>query len=166
MISQEPNSFEGTPVTRALETLKVPFRFFQHPGKVSSLEQAALERGQKPEQIIRSIVFRLAQNEFVMVLAAGPAQISWPALRAYLGQSRLTMATEEEILAVTGYPIGAVSPFGLAVPMRVLVDRSVIQEGEVSIGSGVRYTTVIINSPDLMRALGEIEIAEFVKHDT
>ena len=42
----------------------------------------------------------------------------------------------------------------------------VIQEGEVSIGSGVRYTTVILDGPDLMRALGEIEIAEFVKHDT
>jgi len=166
MTNQDSNSFEGTPVTRALETLEIPYRFFQHPGKVSSLEQAALERGQKPEQIIRSIVFRLAQNEFVMVLAAGPAQISWPALRAYLGQSRLTMATEEEIFTVTGYPTGAVSPFGLAVPMRVLVDRSVIQEGEVSIGSGVRYTTVILTSPDLMRALGEIEIAEFVKHDT
>jgi len=75
------------------------------------------------------------------------------------------MATEEEILAGTGYPIGAVSPFGLAVPMRILVDRSVIQEGEVSIGSGVRYTTVILDGPDLMRALGEIEIDKFVKHE-
>jgi Cys-tRNA(Pro) deacylase len=163
MTGKKPNSSEGTPVTRVLDNLEIPYRFFRHPGKVNSLEQAADERGQEPGQIIRSIVFRLSKEEYVMVLVAGPAQISWPALRAFLGQSRLTMAREEEILAATGYPIGAVSPIGLPVPMRVLVDRSVVQEGEVSIGSGVRYTTVILDGSDLMRALGQVEIAEFVK---
>jgi Cys-tRNA(Pro) deacylase len=163
MSEQESNLIDGTPVTRALDALEIPYRFFQHPGKVSSLEQAARERGQEPEQVIRSIVFRLSQHDFVMVLVAGPAQISWPALRAYLGQSRLTMAAEEEILAVTAYPIGAVSPFGLPNPMRTLVDGSVLQEGEISIGSGVRYTTVILDGPDLMQALGQVEVADFIK---
>jgi Cys-tRNA(Pro) deacylase len=166
MIDQEPNSIDETPVTRALDELGIPYRFFRHPGNVSSLEQAARERGQEHQQVIRSIVFRLSQNDFVMVLVAGPAQISWPALRAYLRQSRLTMAAEEEILAMTGYPIGAVSPFGLPNPMRILVDRSVVQEGEVSIGSGVRYTTVILDGPDLMRALGQVEIEDFIKQES
>ncbi len=163
MVRQETDSSEGTPVTRVLDSLEIPYRFFRHPGKVNSLEQAADERGQEPWQIIRSIVFRVSKDEFVMVLVAGPAQISWPGLRAHLGQSRLTMAKEDEILAVTGYPIGAVSPFGLHIPMRILVDRSVLQEGEVSIGSGVRYTTVILEGADLMRALGQVEIADFVQ---
>ena len=152
-------------MTWALDEVGIPYRFFRHPGKVSSLEQAARERGQLPGQIIRSIVFRLAQGEFVMVLVAGPAQISWPALRAYLGRSRLTMAREEEILASTGYPLGAVSPFGLPRPMRILVDSSAVQEGEISIGSGVRYTTVIMNGPDLMHALGDVEVADFIEQE-
>lgn len=163
MSKPETKSIDETPVTRALDAMEIPYRFFRHPGKVSSLEQAAQERGQEPQQVIRSIVFRISQHDFVMVLVAGPAQVSWPALRAYLGQSRLTMAAEEEILAVTGYPIGAVSPFGLPSPMRILVDGSVLQEGEVSIGSGVRHTTVILDGPDLMRALGQIEVADFIK---
>jgi Cys-tRNA(Pro) deacylase len=162
MTHQEANSIEGTPVTWALDELGVPYRFFRHPDKVSSLEQAARERGQSPGQIIRSIVFRLAQGEFVMVLVAGPAQISWPALRAYLGRSRLTMAREEEIIAATGYPLGAVSPFGLPRPMRILVDGSAVQTGEVSIGSGVRFTTVIMDGEDLMRALGDVEVTDLI----
>lgn len=89
---------DETPVTRTLDVLGIPYRFFRHPGQVSSLEQAAHERGQEPEQVIRSIVFRLAKGDYVMVLVAGPTQISWPALRAYLGQSRLTMAEKSEIL--------------------------------------------------------------------
>ncbi len=156
---------DSTPVTRALSQQGTPYRLFRHPGPVHSLEQAARERGQRPEQVVRSIVFRLAQDTFVMVLIAGRLQVSWPALRSYLGQSRLTMASEEELLGATGYPPGAVSPFGLPAPMRILVDRSVLAEQEVSLGSGVRYLTVILRSEDLLRALGTPEIGTFAQGD-
>jgi Cys-tRNA(Pro) deacylase len=127
---------------------------------VSSLEQAARERGQSPDQVIRSIVFRLAKDEYVMVLIAGERQVSWPTLRHYLGQSRLTMAKEDELIAVTGYGVGAVSPFGLPRPMRILVDESVFVPEEISIGSGVRGTTVILRSADLRRALGDVQVGK------
>jgi Cys-tRNA(Pro) deacylase len=149
-------------VTRALDELGLPYRVFHHPGPVRSLEQAAEERGQRPEQVVRSILFRLAQDRFALVLVAGPAQVSWPALRSYLGQSRLTMASEAEVLAVTGYPIGAVSPLGVPRPLRVLVDQGICQQEEVSIGSGERYVAVILRTEDLVVALKSAEIGKFV----
>jgi Cys-tRNA(Pro) deacylase len=151
------------PAALTLEQLGVPHRVFRHSGPVSSLEQAALERGQRPEQVIRSLVFRLGAGEFVMVLVAGPAQVSWPALRAHLGRSRISMASEEEVLAATGYRVGAVSPFGLPAPLRMLADESVFRPDEVSIGSGERGVTVILLSADLRRALGEVEIGRFLQ---
>ena len=131
------------PVSTALAALDIPHRVFRHPGPVHSLEQAAAERGQRPEQVVRSIVFRLGEGNYRMVLVAGPAQISWPTLRRHLGVSRVTMATPDEVLAVTGFPIGAVSPFGLTTPLPVLADASVFLPDEVSIGSGERGVTVI-----------------------
>ncbi|HID50516.1 MAG TPA: YbaK/EbsC family protein [Anaerolineae bacterium] len=157
---------EATSVTRALDEMGVPYTFFQHPGPVKSLEQAAEERGQQPEQIIRSILFRLRQGEYVLVLIAGPQQIDWKALRRYLGQSRVTMARQDEVLRVTGYQVGSVSPFGLPQPIRTLVDESVLAQDVISIGSGVRSTTVILTREDLMQALGEVEIVQLGKNDT
>jgi Cys-tRNA(Pro)/Cys-tRNA(Cys) deacylase len=151
------------PVSRALTDASVPHRVFRHPGPVNSLEQAARERGQEPEQVVRSLVFRLAKGSYAMVLVAGPEQVSWRALRSYLGQSRLTMAKREEVLGVTGYEIGAVSPFGLPAPMRTLVDVGVLAQEEVSIGSGERGTTVILRTEDLMAALGGVETGRFVE---
>jgi Cys-tRNA(Pro)/Cys-tRNA(Cys) deacylase len=145
------------PVARALDELHVPYRLFVHAGPVRSLEQAARERNQLPDQVIRSIVFRVGKDEFLMVLIAGDRQISWPALRRYLGQSRLTLATEEEVRSVTGYERGAVAPFGLPQSLRILVDESVFTHEEVSLGSGVRGTAVIMTSSDLRRALGVVE---------
>jgi Cys-tRNA(Pro)/Cys-tRNA(Cys) deacylase len=98
-----------------------------------------------------------------MVLVAGPRQISWPKLREYVGQSRLTIASPEEVLRTTGYPTGAVSPFGLPKFMRTLLDDSVFQEAEVSIGSGVQNSTIIIQRDQLVRALGDVEIGKFVE---
>ena len=91
---------------------------------------------------MRSILFRLANDQFVMVLAPGPQQISWPALREHLGVTRMSMASPEEVLERTGYLHGAVSPFGLPSPIRILVDQGVFAEEEISIGSGVRKSTV------------------------
>jgi Cys-tRNA(Pro)/Cys-tRNA(Cys) deacylase len=157
-------SFENissTPVTCYLNEKGIPYRFFRHPGQVHSIEQAAEERGQQPDQIIRSILFRLSRGGFVMVLVAGHKQIAWPALRKHLGTSRISMASEAEVLEVTGYPLGAVSPFGTRQPLRVLMDKGILEDEEISVGSGVRYTTVIMKREDFMHALGEVEVGDF-----
>jgi prolyl-tRNA editing enzyme YbaK/EbsC (Cys-tRNA(Pro) deacylase) len=154
-----------TPVTRYLDERGIPYRFFCHPGVILSLEQAASERGQRPEQIIRSILFRLSRGGFVLVLVTGYKQVAWPALRKHLHTSRISMATEAEVLEVTGYPLGAVSPFGTLQPVRVLMDRGILAEQEISVGSGVRYTTVIMKREDFLRALGEVEMGDFASQD-
>ena len=152
------------PASLALEKLGIPHRVFSHSGQVNSLEQAARERDQRPEQVVRSILFRVSEGEFIMALAAGPAQISWKRLRQHIGQSRLTMASEDEVLAVTGYRIGTVSPFGLPRPIRILIDPGVLKEKEISLGSGIRNTGIIMSSADLRRALKEAEEVQLIEN--
>lgn len=150
------------PVGQALDQLGIPYRIFRHSGPIASLEQAAQERGQAEAQVVRSILFRLKDDLFVMVLVAGPAQLSWPTLRKVLGQSRLTMATEPEVLTVTGYRIGAVAPLGLPQPLRILADESVFLHDEISLGSGERGVAIILRSADLHKAIPHLEIGRFV----
>ncbi len=150
-----------TPAARALDALGIPYRVFEHARTPTSLDDAAQARGQDPMQVVRSIVFRLAEAEFVMVLMAGPGQISWKAIRAALGVSRMTMATEEEVLAETGFVRGAVTPLGLQRPMHILADENVFEPEEVSLGSGVRGVAIIMKSIDLKKALNGVEIGQF-----
>jgi Cys-tRNA(Pro)/Cys-tRNA(Cys) deacylase len=143
----------STPATRRLDLLNLPYRLFEHAQPPGSLEEAARQRGQEPGQVIRSIVFRLGEGMFIMVLMAGPGQISWKQVRAALGVSRITMAT--------GYVRGAVTPLGLPVPMRILADESVFKPEEISIGSGMRGLAIIMKSGVLQKALGTVEIGSF-----
>lgn len=146
------------PASIALEKLNIPHRVFVHETPVTSFEQAASDRNQRPEQVVRSILFQIRPEEFLMVLMAGPAQIDWKKLRQYVKRSRVRMATEEEVLDVTGYRVGTVSPFGLKNPVKVLIDSSLLKEEEVSLGSGVRSVAIIMKTADLRHALREAEI--------
>ncbi|MCB9109842.1 MAG: YbaK/EbsC family protein [Anaerolineales bacterium] len=154
---------EVPPVSIALEKLNVPHRIFRHETPVTSLEKAASDRGQRPSQVVRSILFRITEGEFALVLMAGPGQISWKILRKILGRSRITMASDEEVLSVTGYKIGTVGPFGLLKQARVLIEAGVLKEEEVSIGSGMRDTAVILKSADLRLALKDAEVVSLTE---
>jgi len=149
---------EQPPASIALTALGIPHRLFLHEGTVSSFEQAARERGQRPAQVVRSILFQIGPEEFAMALVAGREQVDWKSLRKFFGRSRLRMATEDEVFAVTGYRVGAVSPFGLPRQVKVLIDASVLGEEEISIGSGIRNAAIILKSADLRRALPQAEV--------
>ena len=143
----------STPVTQALEALGVPYRLHVHASPVRSLEQAARERGLAPGQIVRSLVFRQEDGGVVLVLVAGPARVSWPRLRLLLGVSRITTATPEEVLEVTGYEPGAVSPYGLRRKVRLLADHSLRTHEILSIGAGIRNAGVLLAREDLESTL-------------
>jgi prolyl-tRNA editing enzyme YbaK/EbsC (Cys-tRNA(Pro) deacylase) len=63
---------------------------------------------------------------------------------------------------VTGYEPGAVSPFGLLSPLRILADRGLLAHAVISIGAGIRNAGVILQRTDLVRAL-QPEMGDFVE---
>lgn len=149
-----------TPVTTALDQMKIEYKLHLHQGKVTSLEQAAEERGLLPEQIVRSLLFRLEDQAYLMVLMPGPSKVSWSKLRAYLGVSRMTTATAQQVKDVTGYLPGAVSPFGLPRPLRILADASILEHEVISIGAGIRDAGILLKTQDLANSL-KLEIGSW-----
>lgn len=149
-----------TAVTRALDTLGLKYRLHEHETPLRSLEQAARERGLEPEQIVRSLLFRVEDGSYVLVLMPGPEQVAWPKLRHFLGVSRLTTADKDEVMAVTGFPPGAVSPLGLSHPLRTLADERIKSLDTISMGAGIHNAGIIMAGSDLTGAL-ELEWGDF-----
>ena len=143
-----------TSATKVLIQKGIPFRVFRHATPPATLAQAAVERGQRLEQVVRSIVFRTEHHEYVLLLLPGGYRAHWPTLRKTLGVRRLTLATPEEVLEVTGAPVGAVSPWGWPHPPRhILVDEDILQHEEISTGSGQPGVALVLKAQDLLRAL-------------
>jgi prolyl-tRNA editing enzyme YbaK/EbsC (Cys-tRNA(Pro) deacylase) len=135
----------------AIAATGIPFEVTHH-GHVDSLEQAAAARGLEPGRLLKSMVVRRADDDFLFVLVPGGRAISWPKLRALLGVSRLSMPSADVALAVTGYPRGTITPLGSLRAWPVIAD-SAMPSGPVSIGGGASGTAFTVDSADLVRAL-------------
>jgi prolyl-tRNA editing enzyme YbaK/EbsC (Cys-tRNA(Pro) deacylase) len=154
-LEDQEDPIDATPAERAgaaIAATGIPFEVTRH-GHVNSLEEAAAARGLEPRRLLKSMVVRRADDDFLFVLVPGGRAISWPKLRALLGVSRLSMPSAEVALAVTGYPRGTITPLGSVRSWPVVADAA-MPSGQVSIGGGVSGTAFTVDSSDLVRALG------------
>ena len=84
----------------ALDALGVAYAVTRH-GRVGSLAEAAALRGVEPGDIVKTLVVRRAEDDYLFVLVPGDREFSWPKLRALLGTSRLSMPDAAGAYAVT-----------------------------------------------------------------
>ena len=136
----------------ALEASGIPYRVVRH-GRGGSLAEAAAARGIEPRALLKSLVVRRADDDFLFVLVPGDREISWPRLRALLGVSRLSMPDADTALAVTGYERGTITPFGSTRAWPVVMDASVAGL-EISLGAGAHGVGVVAQADDVAAALG------------
>jgi Cys-tRNA(Pro)/Cys-tRNA(Cys) deacylase len=121
-------------------------------GPVRSLADAAAARGVTPAQVVKTLVVRLADDDFRFVLVPGDREISWPKLRALLGVSRMSMPSAEVAQEVTGYERGTITPLGSTTAWPVVADVSMT--GRVSVGGGDHGVALSVDAAELVAALG------------
>ena len=108
----------STPALEAAEALGLPHRVIRH-GPVRSLGEAARARGVVPADVVKTLVVRRGEDDFLFVLMPGDRAIAWPKLRRLLGVSRLSMPDAQVARQATGYERGTITPFGSARPWPV-----------------------------------------------
>lgn len=135
----------------ALQALGVQHVARQYP-RANSLAEAAALRGLTPADIVKSMVVRRGDDDYLFVLLGGDREISWPKLRALLGVNRLSMPSAEVALQVTGYPRGAITPFGSTTAWPVIVDSD-IPGRTISMGGGAHGLAVSLEADDMIAAL-------------
>jgi Cys-tRNA(Pro)/Cys-tRNA(Cys) deacylase len=126
-------------------------RVIRH-GSVRSLAEAAVARGVEPADVVKTMVVRRGDGDFVFVLVPGDRVISWPKLRAVLGVSRLSMPDADEALAVTGYPRGTITPFGAKASLPVIADER-LRGRAITLGAGVNNTAIGVDADAALAAL-------------
>ena len=157
-----------SPVIRKLDELAVEYGIIEIPldpdrKPVRSLEDLLTGQGRNPEQIIRSLLFRTGSDSFVLLAVAGGGRADWGVLRKHLKERRLTMAQPEEVIATTGFSVGAVPPLALPDSILILADEGIFNFERVVMGSGVLGYALDLAGADLRRLMDEVDVGHFVK---
>jgi Cys-tRNA(Pro)/Cys-tRNA(Cys) deacylase len=135
----------------ALDASGIAYRLVRH-GPVSSLTEAAAARGVEPAAVVKTIVVRRGDDDFLFVLVPGDRTIAWPKLRALLGVSRLSMPDAATARDVTGYERGTITPFGSRRSWPVIADGR-IRGRKVSIGAGAPGVAATVDGDSLVEKL-------------
>jgi Cys-tRNA(Pro) deacylase len=144
---------ESTPALEAAAALGI-----EHPvvrtGPADSAEEAAALQGIPLGALLRTIVVRRGDDDYLFVLVPAGRRFDWPKLRGHLGVSRLSLPDADEAQRVTGYVRYTITPFGSTRAWPVIADASIMAEPVVSIGGGVRGTNLHVTPADLVAGLG------------
>jgi Cys-tRNA(Pro)/Cys-tRNA(Cys) deacylase len=143
---------EVTPAIQAIEAAGVPHRIVRTE-RAGSAEEAASLQGIELGALLRTIVVRRADDDYLFVLVPAGRRFDWPKLRAHLGVRRLTLPDADEAREVTGYERYTITPFGSRWPWPVILDASVSGLDRVSVGGGAFGVNLHLAPSDLVRHL-------------
>ena len=143
----------GTPAITAIAAAGVPHRVVRTE-RAGSAEEAAELQGIPLAALLRTIVVRRGDDDYLFVLVPAGRRFDWPKLRAHLGVRRMTLPDAEEARAVTGYERYTITPFGSTQAWPAIVDASVMDQSVVSLGGGAFGVNLHMTPAHLVSALG------------
>jgi prolyl-tRNA synthetase len=111
--AREPKGGEPLP----LEKVATP--------EMKTIADVARFLGLPEEETIKTLVYSDGGNQTAMALLRGDHELNEIKLKNALGWDDVQMATEEEILRITGSPVGFLGPVGLKVKVPVIADLAV-----------------------------------------
>jgi Cys-tRNA(Pro)/Cys-tRNA(Cys) deacylase len=141
----------STPALDALAQSGIPYRVIEH-GPVRSLAEAAVARGVEPADVVKTLVIRRGDDDFLFVLVPGDRVISWPKLRTLLGVSRLSMPDAAQAQQATGYERGTITPYGSTSAWPVIADERMVGR-EITLGAGAHGVAVAVDADEALRSL-------------
>ena len=155
---------EPTRATLAVDATGIPYRLVRTE-RAHSAEESAELQGVELGALLRTIVVRRGEDDYVFVLIPGGRRFDWPKVRAHLGVKRLSLPDADEAREVTGYERGAITPFGASRAWPVIVDTSAMDRSVVAIGGGAHGVNLHLAPADLVASL-DAEVVDVTTPET
>jgi len=124
------------------------FKIIELNESTATVELAANAIGVEPALIAKTMVFRLKDRD-VIIVTKGDARIDNRKYKDYF-KTKAKMLKQDEVLEVTGHPVGGVCPFGLRNPLDIHLDVSLKSFEYVYPAAGSRNSAIKI-SPDKLQ---------------
>ena len=113
-----------------------------------------------PDQIIKSLVFKTPSHP-LLVITNGLKRVDRKKVAVHLGagKNRVKLARPEQALAISGFQVGSMPPFGHRQPLRTLVDPAVAAQSLVYGGGGETDAMMRLRPGELICVTGADMVA-------
>src|SRR5271157_1552041 len=138
------------------EGIHYELREYQVDERDLSAPRVAEKIGMPPEQVFKTLVARGDRTGVVMAAIPANTELDLKALAAASGNKKVEMVAVKEVLELTGYIRGGVSPVGVRKPYPFYLDETADLWDVISVSAGVRGCQLLIGPDDLVRVTGGV----------
>lgn len=147
-------SKDAADLARFIDEQGITAELIHLPEETPTVEAAAQAVNAHPDQIGKSILF-LADGRPQLIVANGLNRVDYKRLADYLGLSRrrVKLARADEVLVITGYPVGTVPPFGHHQVLPTIIEAKVMEQTDFYAGGGEINALIRLTTAELQRFL-------------
>ena len=129
-------------------------RVLAMPENTHTAEEAARALGTDLKHIAKSLLAHLSDGRFVLCILRGDQRLDRKKLCRAAGAKHMSLAKADDVLRVTGYPVGAVPPFPLKTEVPAYIDPGVLEVDVVYCGGGDVDALLEVPTEELARITG------------
>jgi len=140
-------------IYRNIKEFKLRAQMLEFTDTVETVSKACKLSGEPPNVIVKTLLMRVEDNDYIILIVRGDRRVDNIKLSRYLG-STAKLVAPDEVLRVLGVPAGAVSPLlDNVLKFRRLLDPKILEKEYVVCGGGDLNTLVRIVTEDLIKYL-------------
>jgi Cys-tRNA(Pro)/Cys-tRNA(Cys) deacylase len=145
-----------TNAVRALDRAEIAYELREYEIDEADLsaERAAAKLGMAPETVFKTLITRGDRTGPLLACIPAGTELDLRALGEASGNKRVEMVPLKEVLDLTGYMRGAVTPLAVKKPYPVFMDETIELWPVVGISGGMRGLEILLAPADLIRATG------------
>lgn len=157
-----------TNAMRMLNAAKIKYDAveYEHEGDIGENfgVEIASQTGIPPEQSFKTLVLRGEKQGIMVVCIPVSAEVDLKKLAREAGDKKVEMIHVKELLGLTGYIRGGVSPIGMKKKYPTYVDASAQDFEKIAVSGGICGVTVLLTPEDLHKVT-DCRFAEVIRKE-
>jgi Cys-tRNA(Pro)/Cys-tRNA(Cys) deacylase len=141
-----------TRAAQALDNMGIAYEIREFQEEELGADEVAEKLHIPLAQVFKTLVVRGDRTGVILACLPGTMTLGLKALAKVSGNRKAEMVEKDEILRLTGYIRGGVSPLGGKKDYPVYLDQSALEQPIVSVSAGMRGMQLFIKPLDLARA--------------
>ena len=147
---------QKTNAMRRLDAAKIPYQILEYEVDENDLSgmHIAEQLGFPPERMFKTLVAKGDKTGPLVFCIPVAAEIDLKRAASITGNKRIEMIHVKDLIALTGYIRGGVSPIGMKKAFPTYVDESALQFEQITVSSGTRGAQLLLSREALIPFIG------------
>ena len=156
-----------TNASRILDNMKIAYRLLEYEVDENNLDavHVANSVGMPSAQVFKTLCVQGDKTGVIFACIPGNHELDLKSLAKISGNKRAELVALKDVLPLTGYIRGGVSPLGAKKAYPVFLDLTANNWEEISISAGQRGLQIILAPADLQSAT-KAKIAPLIMHNS